>query len=72
MKDKVIMGPGGDIAIAIPLYRLQHEEPLKLEGYSLFLSNEKPVAYAIDFGSGSLSLVNSEMLESRVEFLSDL
>lgn len=74
MKDQVIMSPNnGQLAIAVPLFRLVHEENLgKLEGYSIQLTNEKPVACAIDCDEAGIQLMNAEFVEKSVEFLGDL
>lgn len=74
MKDQVVMSPAnGQLCIAVPLYRLQHEENLgKIEGYSIQLTNSKPVAYAMDFDDLGIQLWNAEFVESSLEFLGDL
>lgn len=73
MKDQVILGPKGDLAIAVPLYRILEEENLeKLEGYSLQLTDIKPVAYAVDLGNGTIPLLNANIVEKQCEFLGDL
>lgn len=63
----------GFLAIAIPLYRLQHEESLgKMEGYSLQLTNGKPLAYVVDVNQGRPQILNAEWVEKNLEFLGDL
>lgn len=71
--DKVIMGINGELAIAIPLFRMHEYYHLgNVEGYSLSLFGENPIAYAIDMGT-TIELVDAELLEkSGVEFLGDL
>lgn len=71
--DKVIMGRNGELAIAIPLFRMHECYHLgNVEGYSLSLFGENPIAYAVDMGIDT-QLVNAEFLErSGVEFLGDL
>jgi hypothetical protein len=75
VKDQVIMGPSGEIAVAVPLFRYHHEEQLaKLEGYSVALTNGKPLAYIVDAGAVGTQLCSAEWLEngSGAEFLGDL
>lgn len=73
MKNKIIMGPSGETAIAVPLYCQSDEETLHVEDkWVIAFSTQKPVGYALDFGSGTLQLVNAEAVESRCEFLGDL
>jgi len=78
MKDQVIMSPhNGQLAIAVPLFRLQHSENLDFgkavdPKYNLTLTAEKPLAYALDCDEAGIALVNAEWLESHVEFLGDL
>ncbi len=74
MRDQVIMSPNnGQLAIAVPLYRIiQSEELEKLEGYSLQLTMQEPVAYAIDCGDDGIQLMNAEFVESKLEFLGEL
>lgn len=75
MKDQIIISKNAELAIAVPLFRMHHEEALaKADGYHVFLTSipSRPIAYAIDLGSGNLMLVNAEMLEQQVEFLGEL
>lgn len=73
MKDQVYMSPmNGNLVVAVPLFRFQSEEVLEqLEGYSISLTNGKPIAYAIDMGE-SIQLMNAEFVESKLECLGDL
>jgi hypothetical protein len=73
VKDKVVMSPmNGQLAIAVPLFRVFHEHELeKLNGYSLHLTNEKPAAYAIECFD-QIQLMNADFVESNLEFLGDL
>lgn len=74
MKDQVIMGTNGEIAVAIPLFRIQLDQELaKIEGYSVTLTNEKPLAYVIDIGDGkTCPILNATYVESKAQFLGDL
>lgn len=73
MKDQVIMGPSGEIAIAVPLFRLQASENLgAMEGYSIQLAPSEPIGYLIDMDTDNCQFVNAEYIEGRCEFLGDL
>ncbi len=74
MKDQVILGPNGELGIAVPLFRYHHEEPLaNLEGYSIALTNGKPLAYVIDDGSERVyPIIVAAFVEKKAEFLGDL
>lgn len=75
MKDQIIMSrSNGEIAIAVPLYRIAKGEKLEnLDGYSVLLVNEKPTAYAVDCGLEiGAHLVSAEYIEANVEFLGEL
>lgn len=75
MRDQVVMAPSGHLCIAIPLYRWHHEEPLaRLEGYTVSLTNGKPLAYVVDAGpeAGSPRLFNAQIIEDNFEFLGDI
>lgn len=74
MKDQVVMSPNnGEICIAIPLYRHHYDEPLcSLEGYSVILTNDVPLMYALDFGQDHIQALNAEFVENNLEFLGDL
>ena len=74
MKDQVIMSPiNGNLAVAVPLFRMHHEQELaKLEGYTVSLTSEKPLAYVIDAGEHGTQLVNAEWLEKQALFLGEL
>lgn len=76
VKDQVVMSKNnGELCVAIPLFRVHHQEDLgKMEGYSIFLTKEKPIAYVLEhpeLGS-SLKLFNAEFVETNMEFLSEL
>lgn len=73
MKDQVVMSKSnGQLAIAIPLYRINYEESLgKLEGYSLMMTNAKPLAYVI-YCFDQCTLMNHEWVHRNLEFLGDL
>lgn len=75
MKDQVVMSPyNGQLAIAIPLYRLQHSEVLTGLGdsYSLQVSNSKPTAYAIDCDKLGIRLMDARFVEKHLKFLGEL
>jgi hypothetical protein len=74
MKDQVILGVNGELAIAVPLFRRHHEEELvKLDGYTVSLTSEKPLAYILDMGTeDNCPIVNNTVIESQCEFLGDL
>lgn len=74
MSDQVVMSKAnGEICIAIPLFRHQHEEGLgNLEGYGVALFNSAPIAYAIEHPDIGIKLFNSEFVENNLEFLGEL
>ena len=74
MKDQVVMSPkNGALCIAIPLYRRHYDEPLcNLAGYSVSLTNDEPIVYAIDYGQAQLQAFNAEWVENNLEFLGDV
>lgn len=75
MKDQIVMAPNGNCAVAVPLYRREHEDSLvKLKGYSIVLAKDKPIAYAIDCGPeyGNAKLMDAEFVEKHLEFLGEL
>lgn len=74
MKDQVVMAPSGAICLAIPLFRWHHEEPLaNLEGFTISVTNEKPIAYAVDCGpENGIPLFQASFVEKNFEFLGDL
>lgn len=71
MKDQVIIGPSGQLAVAIPLYRNSFESIG--DEYVLTLHQpSRPLAYALDIGNENLELANGEFVEKHAEFLGDL
>ncbi len=76
MKDQVVMSKtNGQLAIAIPLFRWHHQEHIgNLDGYSIALTNNRPLAYVIDCGPGMgiPQLMNAKFIETHLEFLGDL
>lgn len=74
MSDQVVMSKSnGEICIAIPLFRRQHEEGLgNLEGYSVALYNSEPIAYAIEHPEIGIKLFNADFVEKNLEFLGEL
>lgn len=76
MKDQVIMSPNnGHLGIAIPLYRKHYEQELgKWARYTISLTNDKPVAYALDCGP-ELEIIqcfSAKWVEDNLIFLGDL
>lgn len=74
MQDQVLMSPiNGALCVGVPLYR-RHDMTDNNFGYKIYFSaeEEKPVAYAIDFGAETLQLMNAEWIEENLEFLGDL
>ena len=74
MKDQVVMSStNAQLAIAIPLFRIQRDESLgSLDGYSLMVTKAKPVAYAIDCDEHGIQLMSAQFVEKHLEFLGDL
>ncbi len=75
MKDQVVMSKNnGQLAVAIPLFRIGEDSMFleKFEGYSLIVSNDKAVAYAVDCGDEGIHLLNAEFVEKNLEFLGEL
>jgi hypothetical protein len=74
MKDQIVMSKANaELAIAVPLFRYHHEQELtKLKGYSVALTNSKPIAYVLDCDDGHCPILNAEFVESHVEFLGEL
>jgi hypothetical protein len=73
MKDQIVMAANGEIAVAVPLFRLQHEEALEhWDGYILSVTNSKPLAYVLDVGDPQCTIFKAEFIEKNVEFLGDL
>ena len=74
MRDQVVMSPmNGQLAIAVPLYRLDYEHELEANpGYSICVHGGKPVAYAIDCGDAGIHLMNADFVEHNLEFLGEL
>ncbi len=74
MKDQVVMSKtNGNLAVAIPLYRITDcADFAQIEGYSLLLTNERPLAYAVDCGEAGIQLMNAEIVEKHLHFLGEL
>ena len=74
MKDQIVMSRNnGACGVAIPLFRIQHDEELmQLYGYTVSLHNNKPIAYAIDVGAERLDFFNADWVEKNLEFIGDL
>lgn len=73
MKDQIVMSPyNAEVAIAVPLFRIHHEQEItKLEGYSVTLTNEKPLAYVIQTPD-DCQVMSSEFVENSLIFLGEL
>lgn len=73
MRDQIIMGPSGEVAIAIPLFRIHHDMELaNLGGYHVTMTKNEPIAYALDMGMGPLQLCNKDLVDKNATFLGDL
>ncbi len=76
MKDKIaISKANGEVCIVIPLYRHHYDETLgKLEGYTISLTKDEPLAYVIDAGPafGEPQLCNAKTADKYLEFVGDL
>ena len=76
MKDQVVMSPNnGQLALAIPLFRRHYDEEIaNLAGYTVSLTKDKPVAYALDCGPEVqvIQVFNAEWVQNNLEFLGDL
>ena len=72
MRDQIIVSENGQSGIAVPLYR-RHEEHDLIAGFSISLYEDKPLAYAIDFGPeiGKPFLANAQFVESRFVVVGD-
>lgn len=73
MKDKVVMSKiNGQLAVAIPLFRLQDSQELvSLSCYMVTFLNEKPLAYVVECFD-ECQLMNSDYVENNLEVLGDL
>lgn len=77
MRDQVVMSKvNGELAIAVPLFRWDQENEIaNLAGYSISITNERPVAYAIEGsvdGDSFCQLMNTAFVTANLEFLGDL
>jgi hypothetical protein len=74
VKDQAVMSKtNGQLAIAIPLYRLHHDESLgKMEGYMISLTKDEPLAYVLDCDELGCKVLSAEFIETHCEFLGDL
>ncbi len=74
MNDQVAMSKGnGQLVIAVPLYRWHRSDEIAaLAGYSLSLTEDKPIAYVVDCADAGCPLFNAEFVEKNFEFLGDL
>lgn len=66
------MAQNGILGVALPLYAGQGEPLLGFVGYSVFLSDAKPLAYWVDFGPYGNQLFGASFVEEVFEFLGDL
>lgn len=73
MKDQVVMSKmNAELAVAVPLFRLAASDDLgSLDGYSLMVSNSKPIAYVLCVGDVN-QILNAKFVEENCEFLSEL
>lgn len=70
---KVVVGKNGDLGVVFPLYTIAESDDLgKMDGLRVAFFKDYPVAYALDLGLGKLNLLNADIVESNLEFLSDL
>lgn len=73
MKDQVIMTKSGELAVAIPLYRVAHDEGPAYPGHYFCLVTGRPLAYVIDIGqNGFCDLLSARWVEENFEFLGEL
>lgn len=74
MKDQVVMSKtNGQLAVAVPLYRYHYEEPIaSLEGYTVAITNAKPLAFVLDCDAHGCQLINADFAYANLEFLGDL
>lgn len=74
MQDQVAMSrKNGALCIAIPLYRMDHNEKLaSLGGYVFTMHKDKPLMYALDLGAKTLQAFNAEWVEKNLKFLGEL
>lgn len=71
LKELVVITDKDIITTVMPLFpHYEETEIAKLDGYSISLSNEKPVAYAMFVGEETkLQLIGAELVEKHCEFL---
>lgn len=73
MKDQLVMAANGNCAVAIPLFRMNYDSELAdLPGYSIALTNEKPIGYLLDCGDNTCPFLRADFVENNLEFLGDL
>lgn len=74
MKDQVVMSKNnGELCVAIPLFRLHHQESLgKMEGCVVALMKSEPTAYVLEHPEFGLRLFNVDFIENNMEFLGEL
>ena len=73
MKDQIIMSnENGNCAVAVPLFRFNIAEEIEsMKGYSIMLTKQKPIAFAVDFGD-QIAFMDANFLKDKVEWLGDL
>jgi hypothetical protein len=79
MKDQILMSPvNAACCVGIPLFRHHEQESIDSlggtagqPGYSIFLSNNQPLAYIIDVGGGA-GVYSAEWVEKNLIFVGDL
>jgi len=74
MSDQVVMSKNnGELLVAIPLYRGHESQTLcNLQGYTVALFTDKPIAYAVEHPEIGVKLFNAEFVENNLEFLGEL
>lgn len=74
MRNQVAMSKAnGELVIAIPLFRNRYSQKIEnLNGYSVSLFGDEPIAYAIEHPEIGIILFNAEFVHSNMEFLGDL
>lgn len=74
MKDQVVMSRNSHVlAVAIPLYRMEHEEALaNLDGYTVSLTKDEPEGFLVDCGEHGIVFIGAPAIYESLEFLGDL
>ena len=73
MKDQFIMGETGNVAIAVPLFRVEQVAGSEIpDSYVMAFSTDKPVAYAVDIGGDKFELISATWLEEHCFFIGEV